>query len=156
MINNICFFHWCKGSDYFWNHQIKSRFILNKMYFYCFLPSLSTNFTNFTNFFVFVTWWTGWTWWLPQCIVWLNLVHLVIIFFSCVFCCLLNRRQRRQTRKLYMIVAVAISYFCAFCVFLWLILVAHSGARTWCHALPWWAVCCRYPHGPQKPKTKIL
>ena len=21
-------------------------------------------------------------------------------------------------------------------------LVAHSGARTWCHALPWWAVCC--------------
>ena len=32
--------------------------------------------------------------------------------------------------------------------------VAHSGARTWCHALPWWAVCCRYPHGPQQPANK--
>ena len=21
-------------------------------------------------------------------------------------------------------------------------LVAHPGTRTWCHALPWWAVCC--------------
>ncbi len=21
-------------------------------------------------------------------------------------------------------------------------LVAHPGARTWCHALPWWALCC--------------
>ena len=21
-------------------------------------------------------------------------------------------------------------------------LVAHSGTRTWCHALPWWALCC--------------
>ena len=20
--------------------------------------------------------------------------------------------------------------------------VAHPGARTWCHALPWWALCC--------------
>ena len=27
-----------------------------------------------------VTWWTRWTWWLAQCTVWLNLVHLVIIF----------------------------------------------------------------------------
>lgn len=22
--------------------------------------------------------------------------------------------------------------------------------------LPWWAVCCRYPLGPQQPQTKIL
>ena len=22
------------------------------------------------------------------------------------------------------------------------LLVAHPGARTWCHALPWWALCC--------------
>ena len=21
-------------------------------------------------------------------------------------------------------------------------LVAHPGTRTWCHALPWWALCC--------------
>ena len=21
-------------------------------------------------------------------------------------------------------------------------LVAHPGARTWCHAVPWWALCC--------------
>ena len=27
----------CKGSNYFWDRQIKSRFILNKMYFYYFL-----------------------------------------------------------------------------------------------------------------------
>ena len=38
-------------------------------------------------------------------------------------------------------------------------LVAHSGARTWCHALPWWAVCCSYPRGLQQPKqnnTQIM
>ena len=23
-----------------------------------------------------------------------------------------------------------------------LFFVAHPGVRTWCHALPWWAVCC--------------
>ena len=37
--------------------------------------------------------------------------------FFCVICCLLNRRRRRNTQKLYMTVAVVISYFCAFCVF---------------------------------------
>lgn len=26
-----------------------------------------------------------------------------------------------------------------------IVLVAHPGARTWCHALPWWALRCRYP-----------
>lgn len=25
-----------------------------------------------------------------------------------------------------------------------IILVAHPGARTWCHALPWWALRCCY------------
>ena len=38
-------------------------------------------------------------------------------------------------------------------------LVAHPGARTWCHALPWWAVCCSYPRGLQQPKqnnTQIM
>ena len=37
--------------------------------------------------------------------------------------------------------------------------VAHPGARTWCHALPWWAVCCSYPRGLQQPKqnnTQIM
>ena len=34
------------------------------------------------------------------------------------------------------------------------LLVAHSGARTWCHALPWWALCCRYPHGPPAAANK--
>lgn len=23
-----------------------------------------------------------------------------------------------------------------------IVLVAHPGARTWCHALPWWALRC--------------
>ena len=29
---------------------------------------------------------------------------------------------------------ILISYFCAFLRLLWLILAAHPGARTWCHA----------------------
>ena len=29
-------------------------------------------------------------------------------------------------------------FFCAICVICWPF-VAHPGARTWCHALPWWA-----------------
>lgn len=33
--------------------------------------------------------------------------------------------------------------------------VAHSGARTWCHALPWWALRCCYPHGLQQ-ETKYF
>ena len=44
-----------------------------------------------------------------------------ISLISRIFLYILNRRQRRRTRKLYMIVAVVSSYFCAFCVFLWLI-----------------------------------
>lgn len=27
-------------------------------------------------------------------------------------------------------------------------IVTHPGARTWCHAVPWWALRCRYPRGP--------
>lgn len=61
---------------------------------------------------------------------------------SRIFLYVLNRRQRRRTRNLYIIVAAVSSYFCAFLRILWLILVAHPGARTWCHALLWWAVCC--------------
>lgn len=34
--------------------------------------------------------------------------------------------------------------------------VAHPGARTWCHALPWWALRCRYPRGPQQQETKYF
>lgn len=34
------------------------------------------------------------------------------------------------------------------------ILVAHPGARTWCHALPWWALRCGYPHGLPAALTK--
>jgi hypothetical protein len=30
--------------------------------------------------------------------------------------------------------------------------VAHPGARTWCHALPWWALRCGYPHEPPAAK----
>ena len=38
-----------------------------------------------------------------------------------------------------------------------LFLVAHPGTRTWCHALPWWALCCRYPRGRQASlKQKYL
>lgn len=32
-------------------------------------------------------------------------------------------------------------------------LVAHPGTRTWCHAVPWWALCYRYPRGPQQQIT---
>lgn len=32
--------------------------------------------------------------------------------------------------------------------------VAHPGARTWCHALPWWALHCGYPHEPPAAKQK--
>ena len=35
-------------------------------------------------------------------------------------------------------------------------IVTHPGARTWCHALPWWALGCRYPRGPQQSENKIL
>ena len=41
---------------------------------------------------------------------------------SRIFLYVLNRRQRRRTRKLYMIVTVVISYFCAFLRILWLTL----------------------------------
>ena len=33
-------------------------------------------------------------------------------------------------------------------------IAAHPGARTWCHASPWWALRCRYPRGPQQPENK--
>ena len=75
-------------------------------------------------------------------------------YFLSSFVSILNRRQRRRTRKLYMIVTVVISCFCVFLRLLWLILVAHPGARTWCHALPWWALCCRYPRGLQAAVNK--
>ena len=102
----------CKCSDYFWFHQIKSHLFMNKMHFYCFLPSFINRFHRFHWFFVFIIGWTWWTLWLSQCNVWSDLVHLVIIFFL------------RVLR------------------ILWLIHVAHPGARTRCHAFPWWALCC--------------
>ena len=80
MNNDIYFFHWCKGSDYFSNYQIKSRFISNKMHFYCFLPFLSTDFADFTDFF---------------CVLnrrqrrrtrKLYMVAAVVIFYFCAFC----------------------------------------------------------------------
>ena len=52
---------------------------MNKMHFYYFLPSLSTDFADFT-----------------------------------------------------------VNYLCN----LLTTIVAHPGARTWCHAFPWWALCC--------------
>lgn len=37
------------------------------------------------------------------------------------------------------------------------LLVAHPGARTWCHALPWWAFSLLAILADCKqPKTKIL
>ena len=33
------------------------------------------------------------------------------------------------------------NYLCNLCNLLTTI-VAHPGARTWCHAFPWWALCC--------------
>ena len=116
---------------------------------------LTTNFTNYTN--------PSW------CSCYLLFLFLINGFhgfhgFFCVFCfflttnytnytnhlccscyllfLFLNRRQRKKTQKLYMIVAVVISCFCAFLRLLWLILVVHPGTRTWCHAFPWWALCC--------------
>lgn len=54
-----------------------------------------------------VTWWTRWTWWLAQCTVWLNLVHLVIIFLilfvpfvlsvgKIIICCWINFCPRKS------------------------------------------------------------
>ena len=123
MVYNICFFHCCKGSDYFSNQQIKSHLFLNKMYFYCFLPSSSTDFTDFTDFFDIITWRTRWTRRLAQCVVWLNLVHLVFFIIN-------------GFRWFH-----GFNYLCNLCNLLTTI-VAHSGTRTWCHALPWWALCC--------------
>lgn len=37
-----------------------------------------------------------------------------------------------------------------------ILFVAHSGARTWCHALPWWALRCHYPRRPQQPENKKI
>lgn len=34
--------------------------------------------------------------------------------------------------------------------------VAHPGARTWCHALPWWALRCGYPHEPPAANKNTL
>ena len=59
------------------------------------------------NCFVFITRWTWWTWWLAQCTVWLNLVHLVIIFQTffvpfvlsvgkIIICCWINFCPRKS------------------------------------------------------------
>ena len=77
---------------------------MNKMHFYCFLPSLSTDFTDFSVSLE------------PQT----TQTDAKIIYDSCCFNLLFLRILR----------------------LLWLILVAHPGTRTWCHALPWWALCC--------------
>ena len=130
-------FIWCKGSDIFWDYQIKSRLFLNKTHFYCFLPSLSTDFTDFTDFFVIITGRTGWTGQLA------TMYRLVKSGASGVF---LSSTDFADFTDL---------IICVICVICWLF-VAHPGARTWCHALPWWALCCRYPLGPQQPQTKIL
>ena len=131
----------CKGSDYFSNHQIKSHLFLNKMHFYYFLPSFVNGFHRFHGFFCLyhlmnrMNLMAG----AMQCLVKSGASGDYLFSVSSV---VFNRRQRRRTRKLYMIVTVVISYFCVFLRLLWLILVAHPGARTWCHALPWWALCC--------------
>ena len=131
-------FIWCKGSDNFWDYQIKSHLFLNKMYFYCFLPSLSTDFTDFTDFFVIITGRTRWTRRLAQCIVWLNLVHLVFFLSSTDFTDLTDL------------------VICVICVICWLPLPPIQELGPGATPCRGGRCAARYPHGPQQPKTKIL
>ena len=48
--------------------------------------------------------------------------RIIFVPFVSSFVFVLNRRQRRKTQKLYMIVAIAIYYFCVFLRFLWFLL----------------------------------
>ena len=107
VINNICFFHWCKGRDNFWNYQIKSHLFLNKMHFYYFLFFFVNGFHRFHWFFCLyhlmnrMNLMAG----ARQCLVKSGASGDYLFSVSSVVS-ILNRRQRRKARKLYMIVAV--------------------------------------------------
>ena len=82
---------------------------------YCFFFLLSSNDSNETNLFQFV-----------------SFVSLDDDLFLRLLFFLLSSNDSNETNLSQFVSLVSFDEN----------LVAHSGARTWCHALPWWALCC--------------
>ena len=172
---NICFFHWCKSSDIFLNHQIKSHLFLNKMHFYCFLPSLSTD----SLLWLIIDYWLLITdYWLLIRFFFQQRITLItlIIRAVCVICC-----SPLFIRFIWFI--WWLSFFCEFCAFCCFFSTsdttdltdfslslsfpfplplslsfsffgAHSGIEPGATPCRGGRCAAHYPHGPQQPANK--